>query len=68
MLKKALEEREASGGGFDGFEGGDGRMRIATITAVARAFNNTSRRRHQASATHGESCPKIQPNLPTFWS
>ena len=63
MLKKALEEREASG-----FEGGDGGMRIATITAVARAFNNASRRRPQVSHTHGESCPKIQPNLPTFWS
>ena len=55
MLKKALEEREASGGGFDGFDGGDGGMRIATITAVARAFNNASRRRPQVSHTHGES-------------
>ena len=62
MLKKALEEREASG--FDGFDGGDGGMRIATITAVARAFNNASRRRPQVSHTHGESFPKIQPNFP----
>ena len=68
MLKKALEEREASGGGFDGFDGGDGGMRIATITAVARAFNNASRRRPQVSHTHGESCPKIQPNFPVFGS
>ena len=68
MLKKALEEREASGGGFDGFDGGDGGMRIATITAVARAFNNASRRRPQVSHTHGESCPKIQPNFPIFGS
>ena len=52
-LKKALEEREA--GGLDGFEGGSaGRMRIATITAVARAFNNASRRRHVPA--QGESC------------
>ena len=59
MLKKALEEREASGGGFDGFDGGDGGMRIATITAVARAFNNASRRRPQVSHTHGESSTKF---------
>ena len=52
MLKKALEEREASG--FDGFDGGDGGMRIATITAVARAFNNAGRRRHVPA--QGESC------------
>ena len=45
-LKKALEEREAAG--FDGFEGSG--MRIATITAVARAFNNAGRRRHPAPA------------------
>ena len=57
-LKKALEEREA---GFDGFEGGStGRMRIATITAVARAFNNAGRRRHVPS--QGESC-----RLPCFF-
>ena len=68
MLKKALEVREASGGGFDGFEGGDGGMRISTITAVARAFNNASRRKPQVSHTHGESFPKIQPNFPIFWS
>ena len=65
MLKKALEEREASG--FDGFDGGDGGMRIATITAVARAFNNASRRRPKVSHTHGESCSKIQPNFSIFW-
>ena len=53
-LKKALEEREAAG--FDGFEGsGGGGMRIATITAVARAFNNASRRQ-QNVPSHGESC------------
>ena len=63
MLKKALEEREASGGGFDGFDGGDGGMRIATITAVARAFNNASRRRPQVSHTHGESSTKFSNSL-----
>ena len=57
-LKKALEEKEASAGGFDGFEGlysNGGRMRIATITAVARAFNNASRRRPPCQPPLGES-------------
>ena len=64
-LKKALEEREASG--FDGFEGsgGGGGMRIATITAVARAFNNASRRQ-QNVPSQGESCLQLHksPVLP----
>ena len=51
-LKKALEEREAAG--FDGFEGSG--MRIATITAVARAFNNAGRRQ-PAPTSQGESFP-----------
>ena len=57
-LKKALEEKEASAGGFDGFDGSNsngGRMRIATITAVARAFNNASRRRPSCQPPLGES-------------
>ena len=57
-LKKALEEKEASTGGFDGLEGSNsngGRMRIATITAVARAFNNASRRRPPCQPPLGES-------------
>ena len=55
-LKKALEEKEASAGGFDGFDGSNGgRMRIATITAVARAFNNASRRRPPCQPPLGES-------------
>ena len=55
-LKKALEEKEASSGGFDGFDDSNGgRMRIATITAVARAFNNASRRRPPCQPPLGES-------------
>ena len=57
-LKKALEEKEASAGGFDGFDSSNsngGRMRIATITAVARAFNNASRRRPPCQPPLGES-------------
>ena len=55
-LKKALEEKEASAGGFDGFDNSNGgRMRIATITAVARAFNNASRRRPPCQPPLGES-------------
>ena len=58
-LKKALEEREAAG--FDGFEGSG--MRIATITAVARAFNNSGRRQ-PAPTSQGESLPSTPSNLP----
>ena len=57
-LRKALEEKEASAGGFDGFDNSNsngGRMRIATITAVARAFNNASRRRPPCQPPLGES-------------
>ena len=56
-LKKALEEKEASAAsGFDGFDNSNGgRMRIATITAVARAFNNASRRRPPCQPPLGES-------------
>ena len=55
-MKKALEEKEASSGGFDGFDDSNGgRMRIATITAVARAFNNASRRRPPCQPPLGES-------------
>ena len=56
-LKKALEGKEDSAGGFDGFDNSNngGRMRIATITAVAHAFNNASRRRPPCQPPLGES-------------
>ena len=62
-LKKAQEEKEASAGGFDGFDNSNsngGRMRIATITAVARAFNNASRRRPPCQPPLGESLSFLQ--------